>query len=73
MNQFYGKLIKYLKYIGKVTQKIVSIEIFGYYAIVKTLESSGQGNYLKIAKKRVQKSGDLYVSVSASILQALLP
>ena len=45
-------MAKELKYLGSITSEIVSIDIIGYIAIVKTIETIGPGNSLRIAVRK---------------------
>jgi len=45
-----------MKNVGLISPKILSVHVFGYVAVVKTLEVIGVGNSLRVAKKKPGKS-----------------
>lgn len=56
IEKFYRKQSIDMKYVGLITPRILSVDVFGYAAVVQTLEAIGQGNFFRIAKKRPGKS-----------------
>lgn len=52
IENFYRMLSKDLKYVGTITPTILSVEVYGYIAVVRTMEVIGTGNYLRVAKKK---------------------
>lgn len=48
-------MIKELRYVGTVSAQVVSVEVFGFTTVVRTLESVGPGTDLRRANRNDRK------------------
>lgn len=55
IEKFYRSMAKGLKYLGSVSANTVSVNIYGYIAVVRTLETIGVGNSFRVANKRQER------------------
>lgn len=60
VDKFYRRMYKQLKYVGSISPTVVSVDVYGYIAVVKTIETIGVGDALRTARKRISKSSSNY-------------